>query len=170
MRNTKLKYKGFIGDAQYSKFDKCFYGSILNTNDLVSYEGRTLDELTKEFKTTVNTYIDMCAEIGFSKLSAPKLFNQSKFYILIKIFKNLLTLKEIEDIKFTNIKKVFTHKKSACLVNYNKKEKKYLGLVKHRGKWYTISSKTLEELNYKFKSFIAGQIPLRTGRKYIKLK
>lgn len=170
MRNAKLKYKGFIGDAQFSKYENHFYGSVLNTNDLVTYEGDTLNKLTEEFKISVDTYIDMCAEIGFFKILDPKLFNKSKFYILIKIIQKTFTLQHLKEINFTNIGKIFVNKKSSCLVNYDKKKKKYLGLVKYQNKWYTISSKTLGGLNNKFKEFISTRKSNKLSRKYITLR
>lgn len=166
MRNTKLKYKGFIGEAQYSDLAQKYYGSILNTNDLVSYEAKTLTGLAKEFRKTVDVYIDTCAQVGIEKLFDPKLFYQCKFYIFIKIVKNLFTLKMLEDIHFPNVKKILTNKNSYGYVFYDKKLKSFSSVVKHNGKWYELKSKTLDELNRNFKDLTNG---IRK-RKYIKLK
>lgn len=62
MKNIKLKYKDFIGNTKHSKYDNNFYGRILNTSDLVSYNSTNLKNINNNFRDTVNKYIELCAK------------------------------------------------------------------------------------------------------------
>ncbi len=59
-----LKYKGFIGNVAYSDEDKIFFGKIVGIDGLVNYEGKSVDELNRNFKEAVNDYIAFCKEEG----------------------------------------------------------------------------------------------------------
>ncbi|MEQ9064877.1 MAG: type II toxin-antitoxin system HicB family antitoxin [Vicingaceae bacterium] len=61
-----LKYKDYRGQVEYSDEDSTFYGKILGINDLVSFEGETVDELKKAFIESVDDYIKTCESIGKS--------------------------------------------------------------------------------------------------------
>ena len=41
-----LNYKGFIGSVHFSADDKVFFGKVEGINDLVTFEGETVKELT----------------------------------------------------------------------------------------------------------------------------
>jgi len=56
---NKLKYKGYIGYYLYSNKDKVFYGQLFNVKDLISFEGKTLHKLRRNFKRTVRHYIKL---------------------------------------------------------------------------------------------------------------
>lgn len=61
MKNA-LEYKGFIGSVQYSADDDILYGKIEGINDLVSYEGASLDEIKAGFQEAVDDYIAFCKQ------------------------------------------------------------------------------------------------------------
>ncbi len=54
---NKLKYKGFIGSVNFSAEDRAFYGKVEGINDLVTFEGTTIDELEEAFKYMVEEHI-----------------------------------------------------------------------------------------------------------------
>lgn len=60
----KLKYKEFIGTVHYSNADEVFFGKIEGINDLVSFEGETVNKLKKAFKEAVEDYLFLCKETG----------------------------------------------------------------------------------------------------------
>ncbi len=62
MKNI-LTHKGFIGSVKYSAKDGVFYGKIKGINDLVTYEGTTVDELENAFKEMVELHIGDCKMI-----------------------------------------------------------------------------------------------------------
>ncbi len=58
-----LQYKGYTGSVEVSIEDGCLFGKIQFINDLVSYEGQTVDELRESFRNAVDGYLDMCKEL-----------------------------------------------------------------------------------------------------------
>mgnify|MGYP000990797944 FL=1 len=63
MKNI-LKYKGFIGSVNFSAEDRAFYGKVEGINDLVTFEGTTVDELEEAFKCMVEEHIQDCEQEG----------------------------------------------------------------------------------------------------------
>lgn len=169
MCNIKLKYKGFIGDYQYSSFSDSYSGSIINANDLVTYDANSKKELIYEFKNSIDLYIDTCASIGFTKLLDPKLFNISKFFILLKIFRNIVTFKFFDNSIIKSPIKIFTHNNSTCEVGYNKKKNTFSGIIRRGAMKYRIDGRTLRELNEKFVARTSNLGTIRNGRRYITL-
>lgn len=64
MTDNVLKYKNFYGSVEYSAADECFYGKIIGTADLVTFEGESVDNLKKAFAEAVEDYIALCKEAG----------------------------------------------------------------------------------------------------------
>lgn len=60
----KLRYKDFIGSVHFSSEDEVFYGRIEGINDLVTFEGSTVNKLKKAFKEAVEDYLEICLETG----------------------------------------------------------------------------------------------------------
>lgn len=57
-----LKYKDFIGSVHFNMDDMVFYGKIEGINDLITFEGESVDELLKAFQDSVEDYINICKE------------------------------------------------------------------------------------------------------------
>jgi predicted HicB family RNase H-like nuclease len=55
-----LTYKGFIGSVHYNSKDRVFFGKIEGINDLVTFEGTTVDELENGFRFMVDEHIKDC--------------------------------------------------------------------------------------------------------------
>ena len=55
-----MKYKGFIGSVHYASEDRIFYGKIEGINDLITFEGSSVDELEEGFKYMVDEHIKDC--------------------------------------------------------------------------------------------------------------
>ena len=67
-----ITYKGFIGSVHFSADDLCFYGRIEGIDDLITFEGRTTDELIKAFHEAVDDYIALCKKAGKEPLKSCK--------------------------------------------------------------------------------------------------
>lgn len=63
MKDT-LTYKGFIGSVHYNSNDRVFFGKVEGINDLVTFEGTSVDELESAFKFMVDEHIKDCEEEG----------------------------------------------------------------------------------------------------------
>lgn len=59
-----LKYKGFIGSVHFSTDDRVFFGKIEGINDLVTFEGTTVEELENGFYSMVDDHINDCTREG----------------------------------------------------------------------------------------------------------
>ncbi|GHV32648.1 antitoxin HicB [Bacteroidia bacterium] len=68
---NKLEYKGYYGSIEYSKDDKLLYGKVLGmTKDLITYEGKTIEELENDFVEGIDSYIEGCKELGIKPRKA----------------------------------------------------------------------------------------------------
>ena len=63
-KDNFLKYKNYIGSVEYDLTDKCLYGKILFIDDLITYEGETIEELENAFYEMVDDYLETCNELG----------------------------------------------------------------------------------------------------------
>lgn len=59
-----ITYKGYIGLVHYSAEDDIFHGKIEAINDLIMFEGKSVQELKKAFQNAVNDYVETCAALG----------------------------------------------------------------------------------------------------------
>jgi predicted HicB family RNase H-like nuclease len=64
MMSNTLKYRGYVGSLEVSEEDVVMYGKVLGISDLISYEGRTCDELISDFHEAVDDYLATCAAEG----------------------------------------------------------------------------------------------------------
>jgi len=62
--NNVLIYKGFIGSVNYSPDDHIFFGKFEGINDLITFEGTSVDELENAFREMVNLHIEDCKREG----------------------------------------------------------------------------------------------------------
>jgi predicted HicB family RNase H-like nuclease len=63
MKNC-LEYKGYAGTVEFSADDKIFFGKVQGINDLVTFEGASVDELENAFKGSVDDYLETCAALN----------------------------------------------------------------------------------------------------------
>ena len=60
-----LEYKGYKGSVEYSKEDNCLFGKVQGMSKaLILYEGKTIDELRKDFEEGVDSYLEACRADG----------------------------------------------------------------------------------------------------------
>ncbi|MFS4457029.1 type II toxin-antitoxin system HicB family antitoxin [Maribacter sp. 2304DJ31-5] len=58
-----LKHKDYLGSVDFSSEDGVLYGKVIGVNDLVTYEGTSVEELNKAFIDSVEDYLATCKEI-----------------------------------------------------------------------------------------------------------
>lgn len=59
-----MKHKSFLGTVKYDEQAQTLYGKVEGINDLVTYEGRDVDEIKAAFHEAVEDYIVLCRETG----------------------------------------------------------------------------------------------------------
>ena len=67
-----LTYKGFIGSVHFNVEDKVLYGKIEGINDLITFEGDTVEELIDAFHQAVEDYVALCKEANKEPLKSCK--------------------------------------------------------------------------------------------------
>ena len=59
-----LKYKGYQGTIEPQIDDGTLFGKVAFIRDLITYEADTLPKLVKEFRQSVDDYLNDCEELG----------------------------------------------------------------------------------------------------------
>ena len=59
-----FRNKGYLGTIEYDAEAKIFHGDIINTRDVITFQGTTVNEIEKAFKDSINDYIAWCKEEG----------------------------------------------------------------------------------------------------------
>ena len=59
-----MDYKGYIGDVKYDSDAHIFHGDVINTRDVITFQGKSVDELEKAFQDSIDDYLVWCAEDG----------------------------------------------------------------------------------------------------------
>jgi predicted HicB family RNase H-like nuclease len=61
-----MEYKGYIGKVEIDDDAGILYGEVINVRDVITFEGKTVDEIHKAFRESVDDYLDFCAQRGES--------------------------------------------------------------------------------------------------------
>lgn len=61
-----LKYKDYAGIVEYDPDGKIFTGEVIGLRDVVTFQGRTPEELERSFRESIDFYLEMCARDGIS--------------------------------------------------------------------------------------------------------
>ena len=56
-----LNYKGYVGHVEFDEDAEIFHGEVINTKDVITFQGSTVREIKKAFKESVADYLDFCA-------------------------------------------------------------------------------------------------------------
>jgi predicted HicB family RNase H-like nuclease len=59
-----MTHKGYIGVAKVDAEAGVIRGRVLNIRDVVTFQGRTVDEARQAFVDSVEDYLDFCASRG----------------------------------------------------------------------------------------------------------
>jgi predicted HicB family RNase H-like nuclease len=59
-----LTYKNYTGIVEYDEHGKIFTGEVVGLRDVITFQGRTPQELEKSFRESIDFYLEMCARDG----------------------------------------------------------------------------------------------------------
>jgi predicted HicB family RNase H-like nuclease len=59
-----LKYKGYSGIVEYDGEAKIFTGEVIGLRSMITFQGRTPEEIEESFCRSIDLYLQMCAEDG----------------------------------------------------------------------------------------------------------
>ena len=59
-----MEYKGYVGKVEFDDEAGIFHGDVINTRDVITFQGTTVDEVRQAFHDSVDDYLDFCAQLG----------------------------------------------------------------------------------------------------------
>lgn len=58
-----MEYKGYIGKVEFDGDADIFHGEVINTRDVITFQGKSTDELRKALQDSVDDYLEFCADL-----------------------------------------------------------------------------------------------------------
>ncbi len=59
-----MEYKGYLGQAQFDDEANIFHGEVINIRDVITFQGRSVEELQQTLADSIEDYLAFCAELG----------------------------------------------------------------------------------------------------------
>jgi predicted HicB family RNase H-like nuclease len=59
-----LTYKNYSGIVEYDAHGKIFTGEVLGLKDVITFQGRTADEIERSFRESIDFYLELCKNDG----------------------------------------------------------------------------------------------------------
>jgi predicted HicB family RNase H-like nuclease len=59
-----IQYKGYTAKITHDSDDNVLVGEIIDVNDVIAFEGRSIDEMEVRMKEAVDGYLSYCEEEG----------------------------------------------------------------------------------------------------------
>ena len=59
-----IEYKGYVGIFELDPEIDSFHGTVINTNDVITFYGSSIAELREEMRNSVDEYLEFCREKG----------------------------------------------------------------------------------------------------------
>jgi predicted HicB family RNase H-like nuclease len=59
-----MEYKGYLARVTFDDVASVFHGEVANIRDVVTFRGKSADELRQAFEDSVEDYLAFCAERG----------------------------------------------------------------------------------------------------------
>lgn len=59
-----LKHKGYAGVVEFDAEEKIFHGRVVGLLDVLGFRGRSVKELEKDFRETVDEHLALCQRMG----------------------------------------------------------------------------------------------------------
>ena len=59
-----MEYKGYMAEIEFDDEQDLFHGEVINISDVVTFQGRSVRELRKAFRESLDDYLAFCEERG----------------------------------------------------------------------------------------------------------
>jgi predicted HicB family RNase H-like nuclease len=59
-----MDYKGYIGHVEFDHEAELFHGEVINTRDVITFQGKTVEEIKSAFRDSVDDYLAYCVKLG----------------------------------------------------------------------------------------------------------
>ena len=57
-----MEYKGYIGKVEIDEEAGILYGEVINVRDVITFEGKSVEEIQTAFRESVDDYLAFCAK------------------------------------------------------------------------------------------------------------
>lgn len=57
-----MNYKGYIGHVEFDEEAEIFHGEVINTRDVITFQGETVRQLKRAFIDSIEDYLAFCEE------------------------------------------------------------------------------------------------------------
>ena len=68
-----MEYKGYRATVTFDDEAGVFHGEVVDTRDVIVFEGTSVEQLHREFHCSVDDYLAVCAERGRSPETPPRI-------------------------------------------------------------------------------------------------
>ncbi|HLC07280.1 MAG TPA: type II toxin-antitoxin system HicB family antitoxin [Candidatus Babeliales bacterium] len=55
-----MKYKGYFGEVTYDDEAKIFHGEVIGLKNIITFQGKSVNELKQAFQDSINDYLAWC--------------------------------------------------------------------------------------------------------------
>jgi predicted HicB family RNase H-like nuclease len=59
-----LTYKGYTGHVEYDDTGGLLHGEVLDLRDVITFQGKSVEEIEKAFRESVDDYLEFCRQKG----------------------------------------------------------------------------------------------------------
>jgi predicted HicB family RNase H-like nuclease len=59
-----MEYKSYIGKVEFDDEAEIFHGEVINTRDVITFQGKSVSELIRAFRESVDDYLEFCKQRG----------------------------------------------------------------------------------------------------------
>jgi predicted HicB family RNase H-like nuclease len=59
-----MEYKGYVGRVEFDPEAGIFHGEVIDTRDVITFQGTSVKELRQAFRDSVDDYLAFCAARG----------------------------------------------------------------------------------------------------------
>jgi predicted HicB family RNase H-like nuclease len=59
-----MNYRGCEAVVEFDEEDRLFTGRVINTADIITFDGTTVAEIEQSFRAAVDEYLEDCARLG----------------------------------------------------------------------------------------------------------
>ena len=57
-----MEYRGYLAHVEFDEEANIFHGEVVNIRDVITFQGKSVDELRQSFVDSVEDYFAFCAE------------------------------------------------------------------------------------------------------------
>jgi predicted HicB family RNase H-like nuclease len=64
MSDAMMEYKGYVGKVEFDDEAGIFHGEVLDTRDVITFQGRSVEQLKTAFHDSIDDYLAFCKQRG----------------------------------------------------------------------------------------------------------